>query len=313
VDYNNDGKMDVIAGEYNGQVHLYLNIGTVSDPVLTDSGYLKVKGSDITVDYYSKPHMADWNNDGLPDLLVGGGDGRIMLLINTGTASSPYFNKYEYVQSNGIDLEVGGGSAAPQMVDVTGDGLPDLVCGELNSYLRLYQNRGTPGSPIFTGYVYLACSGEDISLTFYTRPCLVDWNNDGGLDLMVGHDLSVPTLYLNDDTDVLFPEYSVTRNGSGIIPAEGGTFSFDITVSNPHSQAITVDFFTAAQSAPRGFWGPLMNYQGYTLNPGRTINVRLYQDVPGNAPNGFYDYSTFVGSSEDWQFLRMGSFSFIKY
>jgi hypothetical protein len=313
VDYNNDGKMDVIAGEYNGKVHLYLNIGTASEPDLTDAGYLQIKGNDITVDAYSKPYMADWNNDGLPDLLVGGADGRIMLLINTGSAGSPVFSSYQYVQNEGIDLEVGGGSAAPYMADVTGDGLPDLVCGEYEGHLRLYQNQGTIGSPQFMGYVYLAYSGEDISFASYSRPFVVDWNNDGGLDLVVGHVMSVPTLYLYDDTSVLLPEFSVTFNGPYTVPAEGGKISFDITVSNPHSQPITLDFYTAAQMSRRGFWGPLMNYQAYTLPPGRTVNASFDQDVPGAAPNGFYDYTTFVGSSADWQFLRMDSFSFMKY
>jgi len=52
-DFNNDGLMDVIAGEYNGKVHLYLNSGNPSDPDLTNAGYLQVKGVDISVDYYS--------------------------------------------------------------------------------------------------------------------------------------------------------------------------------------------------------------------------------------------------------------------
>jgi hypothetical protein len=102
--------------------------------------------------------------------------------------------------------------------------------------------------------------------------------------MVVGHTLSVPILYLNDDTDLLLPEYSVTFNGPDTIPVEGGTFFFDITVSNPHSEPITVDFYTACQRATEGFWGPLMNYQGYKLPPGRTINVTLSQNVPTAAP-----------------------------
>jgi hypothetical protein len=312
VDYNSDGKMDVIAGEYNGKVHLYLNIGTASDPYLTDSGYLQVKGNDITVDNYSNPCMADWNDDGLLDLLVGGMDGRILLLINTGSIGSPVFNNYEYVQDDGSDLRVGG-SSAPYLGDLTGDGLPDLVCGEYNAYVRFYQNQGTPGSPLFMGYENIMYSGEQIYLPYYTRPCLVDWNNDGELDIVLGHYLSVPVLYLNDDTEVLLPEYSVSFNGPEVIPHEGGTFTFDITVSNPHSEPITVDFYTSAQSVLEGFWGPLMNYQGYTLNPGKTIHVTLSQVVPGAAPDGAYDYTTFVGSSANWQHLQMDYFSLLKW
>jgi hypothetical protein len=304
--------MDVIAGEYNGKVHLYLNIGTASDPVLTDSGYLQVKGNDITVYFYSNPYMADWNNDGLLDLLVGEKYGRIMLLINTGSPGTPAFSNYEYVQDNGNDLRVGG-SAAPTMGDLTGDGLPDLVCGEYGGYVRLYQNQGTPESPLFMGYEYITYSGEQIHLLNYTRPFIVDWNNDGGLDMVVGHTLSVPILYLNDDTDLLLPEYSLTFNGPDTIPPEGGTFTFDITVSNPHSEPITVDFYTACQRATEGFWGPLMNYQGYTLPPGRTIDVTLSQNVPAAAPLGRYDYTTYVGSSAEWQFLQREYFSFLKW
>ena len=35
------------------------------------------------------PQVADWNNDGLPDLLVGDSSGRIALFLNRGNLTNP--------------------------------------------------------------------------------------------------------------------------------------------------------------------------------------------------------------------------------
>jgi len=49
VDWNEDGKKDLILGNYDGYVLLYLNSGTNEDPVFTTMDTVKAKGFPIRV------------------------------------------------------------------------------------------------------------------------------------------------------------------------------------------------------------------------------------------------------------------------
>jgi hypothetical protein len=311
VDFNEDGKPDLLSGEYDGTVHVYINVGSPSDPVLTDAGRVQVNGMNLSVNYYSDPTITDWNEDGLVDLLVGGGDGRVRLYINDGSPGLPHFSSMEFVQDSGSPLDVDL-DASPNMADLDDDGLPDLIIGEGNGHVRFYRNQGIPGKPYFSGYSNLMYSGEEIAVPADPRLCVVDWNNDGGLDLVVGQYLSTPILYLNDSDKVLIADLIVNFTGPYIIGESGGEITFDVTVSNPNNQPITFDFYVCAQNAPIGFWGPVMNYQGVTLGAGRTITRSLSDWIPAGAPGGVYDCSVFIGNSVDWQFLQFGTFNFIK-
>lgn len=66
-------------------------------------------GVDISVPGFSVPSFVHWNNDGLPDLVVGEGglgtyDGKVRVYINNGAPGNPAFSSFFYVQSEGSDL-----------------------------------------------------------------------------------------------------------------------------------------------------------------------------------------------------------------
>lgn len=70
-------------------------------------------GGDIAVPGYSVPSLVEWDEDGLPDLIVGEGSGtytgKVRVYRNIGTGFQPQFSTYTYAQSNGADLELLGG------------------------------------------------------------------------------------------------------------------------------------------------------------------------------------------------------------
>jgi hypothetical protein len=68
-------------------------------------------GVDIAVPAYSVPSTADWNSDGLQDLIVGEGTtaAKVRVYLNEGTAEAPSFSEFSYVQSMGADLVITGG------------------------------------------------------------------------------------------------------------------------------------------------------------------------------------------------------------
>jgi hypothetical protein len=52
ADWNNDGNKDIMVGVfYNGNIYLYLNEGTDSDPVFGDRTLLEADGEPISVGY----------------------------------------------------------------------------------------------------------------------------------------------------------------------------------------------------------------------------------------------------------------------
>jgi len=61
--------------------------------------------SQIDVGTYGAPSMADWNEDGARDLVVGQFDyGKIRLYLNRGQDVAPVFDGYTFFQSGGTDI-----------------------------------------------------------------------------------------------------------------------------------------------------------------------------------------------------------------
>jgi FG-GAP-like repeat len=95
----------------------------------------------------SRVEVADWNGDGLPDILVGGERGGIIWYPNRGTRTHPAFPYPKLMfTADGKPLDVGF-SATPLVVDWDGDGVQDLVCGVEWNRVVWYKNSGTDAHP----------------------------------------------------------------------------------------------------------------------------------------------------------------------
>ena len=74
-------------------------------PDLEKGAYLLDGAKLLEADRHSNPFVADWNNDGAKDLLVGQfTSGYIWLYLNMGTDLNPVFNGGEKVKSNGTPI-----------------------------------------------------------------------------------------------------------------------------------------------------------------------------------------------------------------
>ena len=186
MDWNDDGKKDLLTGEYNGTIRIYLNTGTDANPVFSGHTFLKAAGSNFDAGYYSSVEIADWNNDGLPDVLAGESTGKVWLLINTGSPGNPSFAAKAYVQDGSGNLSVGSVSA-PCVVDWNRDGKKDLLVGETYGTIEFFENKGTDANPVFNGSKKLQAGAGNIDLGYYARPHTADWNGDDVKDIISGN------------------------------------------------------------------------------------------------------------------------------
>ena len=108
------------------------------------------------------------------------------------------------------------------------------------------------------------------------------------------------------------PEVSLTPSAPPIqIPANGGTFDFNIEVVNNGNSQEIVDVWTMV-TLPNGTeYGPIINFPGLTMNPGWSGDRDRIQNVPANAPAGNYFYDAYIGIYPD-EILSEDHFDFEK-
>ena len=124
---------------------------------------------------------------------------------NAGTAASPLFESFFYAQVEGADLTVpasGCMGAFPRVFDWDGDGRIDLVIGRADGKIQVWPNVNTAanpefGTPLFV-QVGMAGAKSDIDVGDRAAFDIVDWNNDGRYDLVVGALDGKIRIYLNE-------------------------------------------------------------------------------------------------------------------
>jgi hypothetical protein len=200
VYWDGDSRKDLLVGQADGKLRLYTNTNTDDDPEFDGGTLLQVGEPDLKIDIdvgeRATPVVVDWNNDGKKDIVVGDKLGGVRVFVNAGTDTVPDFPAQSFVQNNGGDILVDGLRPSPHVADFTDDGRKDLLVGNTNGQLLLYENTGTDEAPEFSGFVYVSTAGMPIDLSSSrSRPFACDWTGDGSTDVLIGSSDGLVRLY----------------------------------------------------------------------------------------------------------------------
>ena len=146
ADLTGTGKLDLVAGNYFGDLFIVRNSGTAQTAQFPQPQPLAKamvptrKDSTRRWGNVFAPLLHDWDGDGQPDLLVGEGSysaNNIHLLLNQGSAAAPLFSEEKQMP---LALGEGREQLTPALADLNGDTQPDLLVtdrrGRLTAYLR---------------------------------------------------------------------------------------------------------------------------------------------------------------------------------
>lgn len=225
-DWDGDGAMDIISGNSAGYLLFYKNLSGpgVERPKWAAPQYLEADGKVIRFMAgpngsiqgpaeakwgYTTLSVADWDGDGLPDLIVNSIWGQVVWFKNIGTRTAP-----KLAAAQPIEVEWGGPQPAlaygwlrphgkelltqwrttPCAVDWNHDGLMDLVMLDQEGYLAFFERACRDGKLVLLPPKRVFCDEKGAPLRLNAgkagksgrrKICIVDWDGDGKLDILL--------------------------------------------------------------------------------------------------------------------------------
>ena len=199
-DLTGNGLLDLLLADVDYPNLVFLKNGGTPDNALMVSQETHFPENDpIRLFSMPVPFFTDIDNDGVDDLLVSPfdpnpmaceGQNSVWLYLNRGTNKNPDFQLYtkSFLQDQMLDVGTG---AFPVFVDTDGDGLTDLVVGNIGvqthraAQLHCFKNVGTEQNPVFQ--LFDNDFGGLKSLeSMALQPTFGDLDGDGKMEMLVG-------------------------------------------------------------------------------------------------------------------------------
>jgi hypothetical protein len=176
ADLDGDGDYDLVLGTWNHDVRYFRNDGTSRAPKWVEREELAIRPPRVSM---ATPALADIDGDKDLDLLIGQATGAITLYRNDGTVKAPRFT----LASERLDDIRTDRRSAPALIDLTGDGLLDLVLGRETGGVAVYRNAGSRTAAKFVAAPELL---PGLALPPASTPAFADLDGDGVVELVSG-------------------------------------------------------------------------------------------------------------------------------
>ena len=226
VDWDDDGDTDIVSGNTAGYIEFFENLSdaNVAEPTWAAPVRLSAGGETFRVMAgpngsiqgpaeakwgYTTLNVADWDADGLKDIVFNSIWGRVEWLKNVGRRGEPKLAAARPIQvewpstppkpawtwwnPTGKSL-VTQWRTTPVVHDFTGDQLPDLAMLDTEGYFVLFERQRRDGELTLLPprRVFADADGKPLRLTEGVggksgrrKICVVDWDGDSQLDLLL--------------------------------------------------------------------------------------------------------------------------------
>lgn len=232
LDVNHDGKKDMIvspnataSSEHYSCAWYYKNVGNEEVTTFSYQQNDFMVNEMIDVTELAHPVFFDHNKDGLLDIIIGNQGTRgetgnftmasLSLYENIGTSTAPAFKLISTNYMNiSNQLVLNRLALKPTFGDLDNDGDEDMLLGDDKGYLHYFKN--TPTTNGIAQFTLAQEQFQNIDVVQFSTPQLVDLNNNGLLDLVVGHKNGSMVYFQNMGTpenavfeEVIFPIGSI--------------------------------------------------------------------------------------------------------
>ncbi|MFH1744302.1 MAG: VCBS repeat-containing protein, partial [bacterium] len=202
VDWDGDGDLDLICGEFLDRIIYFENTGTRTKPVYQPGRFLESNGQTIHLELEMlQVVVLDWDKDDDPDIIVGKEDGRVVLIENTGVMKNglPELKPPTYFRQHADSVKCGA-LVTPFVFDWDDDGDDDIIEGNTAGFLEWVENLDGKNPPKWSEPRRLEADGKTIRIMAgpnlsiqgpaeakwgYTVPYIADWDMDGLPDIVI--------------------------------------------------------------------------------------------------------------------------------
>lgn len=195
VDFNKDGKLDMICGSADGNFYYFEGYGMKDNYEMSIATLLTdTDGNPLNVGTFSSPVMFDINGDGEDEIISGAEDGVIRAFRRLKTNKNPSSLVFEAM---GEILHTSLPDSMLSCGDLTGDGITDIAVGSRTGELRVYPGTTNDGwSTVFSDSYIPVVSQES-----WVSPCIYNGElYSGSLEGYIAH-------YNFDGNSFVFDKY----------------------------------------------------------------------------------------------------------